>query len=106
MTFEYKIISGQRLYVSIDTDSGERFNIALLFDWSNMYGYYKFTATGAAENYAGVSVISLGDGYFHVEFDMATLTKVNGAPNSAITFLAFHSAWTDAAGHIYNVQFS
>ena len=94
LSFDYNIVDG------------ERFNIALMQDWSNYFGYYKFNATGAAEAYAGVTTEVLEDGYIRVTFDMATLTKVAGAPTNVIDFLLVYGAWTDANGYIDNVQFS
>lgn len=94
LSFDYKI------------DSGERFNIALLCDWSNFYGYYKFTANGAAEAYSGVSYTVLNNGYIRVTFDVAALTKVSGNPTNTLMHLLLHGSWTDATGSITNIQYS
>ena len=94
LSFDYKI------------NSGERFNIALLCDWSNYYGYYKFTANGAANAYAGVSYTVLGNGYIRVTFDMAALTTVAGTPTNTLSLLYLHGSWTDATGSITNIQYS
>ena len=93
ISFDYKILSG------------ERFNIFLGTDWSNYYGLYKFVATGAAQNYAGVTTEVLEDGYIRVTFDVAALTTKVGTPTSVIKFLFIRGDWTDANGYIDNVQY-
>ena len=94
LSFDYKI------------DSGERFNIALLCDWSNFYGYYKFTAAGAAEQYSGVTCTMLSNGYIRVTFDIASLNKMTGSPADTLKILYLHGSWTDATGSITNIQYS
>ena len=94
ISFEYKIVDG------------EKFNIALLPDWSNFYGYFAFGVDGANETYAGVTTEKLEDGYIRVTFDMASLTKVSGTPTAEIDFLYIRgSDWSNANGYIDNVQF-
>ena len=95
ISFEYRITSG------------EYFHIALMPDWSNFYGYYQFTASGAASNYDGISCEILSDGYIRVTFDMAALTKIAGTPSAQIDFLYFRGGdWSDAAGYVDNISFT
>ena len=93
VTFDYKV------------DNGAFFNVALMPDWSNFFGYYAFTATGAYTTYAGVSTEVLADGYVRATFDMAALTKVSGTPTTAVDFLFVRGDWSDVNGYIDNLQF-
>lgn len=95
VSFEYKI-----------TD-GEKFNIALLPNWSSYFGYFSFGASGANEEYTGVTTEVLNDGYIRVTFDMAALTEIHGTPSTAIDFLYIRGEdWTNANGFIDNVTFA
>ena len=59
----------------------------MLGDWSNYYGYYKITAEGSlGENYDGISLTYLSDGYFRVTIVLSELTKVNGTPTTISLF--------------------
>ena len=59
----------------------------MLGDWSNFFGYYKLTAEGSlGENYDGISLTYLSDGYFRVTVVLGELTKVNGDPTTISLF--------------------
>ncbi|MBR5570651.1 MAG: DUF4091 domain-containing protein [Oscillospiraceae bacterium] len=92
VSFEYKVISG-------------RFNIALMSDWQNFYGYFAFNAEGNVDSYDGVTVEPLEDGYIRVTFDMAALTKYTNTPTAVLEFLYIRGDWSDATGYIDNIQF-
>ena len=94
VSFEYKVVDG------------ERFNLALMKDWSSFYSYYAFNATGAIENYAGVTTETLEDGYIRVTIQVAELNKVNGSPDGVIDFLYIRGDWSDADGYIDNVNYT
>ena len=95
ISFDYKI-----------TD-GEKFNIALLCDWSNYYGYYAFNAKGSIGTYNGVTTTRLDDDYVRVTMNIAELTALGNTPNGIIDFLYIRGGeWSDANGYIDNVQFS
>ena len=90
LSFDYKVTSGT-------------FNLALMPDWDNYYGYFAFDAGGDVDPYDGVTVENLDDGYKRVTFDLAALTKYSGSPSKALTFLYIRGAWTDATGVIKNI---
>ena len=92
VSFEYKVISGT-------------FNIALMSDWQNFYGYFAFDAEGNVDPYDGVTVEPLDDGYIRVTFDMAALTKYTNTPTAVLEFLYIRGNWSDATGYIDNIQF-
>ena len=94
LSFEYKITAG------------EKFNIALLPNWSAYFGYFEFVATGANGTYNGVTTEVLSDGYIRVTFDMDQLTKMAGTPSTVIDFMYLRGGWSDASGYIDNVQFT
>ena len=93
ISFEYKLTDGQQ------------FNIGLMPDWSNFFGYFTFNAEGNVYAYDGVTTQKLSDGYIRVTLDMAALTKYSGNPSTAIDFLFIRGAWSDANGYIDNVCF-
>ncbi|MBO5867323.1 MAG: metallophosphoesterase, partial [Oscillospiraceae bacterium] len=93
ISFEYKLTDGQQ------------FNIGLMPDWSNFFGYFSFNAEGNVYAYDGVTTQKLSDGYIRVTLDMAALTKYSGNPSTAIDFLFIRGAWSDANGYIDNVCF-
>ena len=92
VSFEYKIVSGNQIAM------------VLMPNWDNFYGYFELDAEGS-KKYDGVSYEMLADGYIRVTFDMDALTKVSGAPTTAIDFMFFRGDWTDASGYIDNVQY-
>jgi hypothetical protein len=91
LTFDYKITGG------------EAFNISLNSNWDNYYGYFAFNANGNIDPYEGVTCEALENGYIRVTFDMATLSKFSGTPNTVLEFLYVRGAWTDATGEIINI---
>ena len=93
LSFDYKVLSGT-------------FNISLNPDWDNAFGYFAFDANGNVDPYDGVTLETLEDGYTRVTFDLAALTKYNGNPGKALSFLYIRGAWTDATGYIDNIQFT
>jgi hypothetical protein len=93
LSFDYKVASGT-------------FNISLNPNWDSAFGYFAFDGNGNVDPYDGVTVELLDDGYYRVTFDMNSLTKYNGAPSTAISFLYIRGAWTDASGYIDNIQFA
>ena len=79
------------------------FHIALLPDWNNFYGYFKFDANGAGGTYAGIVTRKLGDGSIRVYVDMDALTAITGAPSKVLTMLFVRGNWTTANGTISNI---
>ena len=75
-------------------------NFMLGDGWSNFYGYYRVNANGSlAENYAGITISNLEDGYIRLTIDLSQLTKVNGTPTQ-INLIYIHGSWTNAEGYI------
>ena len=91
MTFDYSI------------ESGEYFHIALMPDWNNFFGYFKFDANGASGNYAGVVTQKLADGSIRVYVDLTTVTTMTGTPSNVVTMLFVRGNWTTANGTISNI---
>lgn len=79
------------------------FNIALMPDWDNSFGYFAFDANGNIDPYDGITCEKLENGYIRATFDMAKLTKYSGSPAKVIEFLYVRGNWTDATGEITNI---
>ena len=94
LTFDYKI------------DNDGYFHIALLPDWSNYFGYFKFDTNGVVGNYAGVTTEKLSDGNVRVTVDMAALTTMVGHPSKVLTILYVRGGWSTANGTISNIHLS
>ncbi|MBR5570646.1 MAG: DUF4091 domain-containing protein [Oscillospiraceae bacterium] len=90
MSFDYSITSGS-------------FHIALLPDWSNYFGYFKFDANGEVGDYPGVLAQKINDTTWRVYFDMTQVTTIAGAPSPVITMLYVRGDWTSANGSISNI---
>ena len=90
VTFDYKVTAGT-------------FNIALLPNWENYYGYFAFNENGNVDAYDGVTCKDLGDGYYRVTLDMDALTKYSGNPTPVIELLYIRGNWSDATGEITNI---
>ena len=90
LSFDYKIDSGY-------------FHIALLPDWNNFYGYFKFDVNGASNTYAGITTRKLDNGYIRVYVDIPALTTVTGTPSAVVTMLFIRGNWTTANGDITNI---
>ena len=68
--------------------------------WNNFYGYYRVNANGSlGDNYAGVSISYLSDGYFRVTLVLSELTKVNGTPTK-INLFYIRGNWSNAEGYV------
>ena len=94
ISFEYKI-----------TD-GSHFQIALLPDWNNFYGYFKMMADGPEGAYDGMTWETLEDGYIRVNFDISALTRMTGTPAATISMLFINGSYSTANGYIDNVQYT
>ena len=93
ISFEYKIISG------------EKFNIAALPDWNNFFGYVACYASGYLGSDPGVSYQVLPDGYIRVTMDLTKMTTMHGTPTNVIELLYIRGSWSDANGYIDNIQY-
>lgn len=93
VSFEYKIISG------------EKFNIAVLPNWSSYYGYVACYASGYRGSDPGVSFQVLPDGYIRVTLDLAKMTTMSGTPTNVIELLYIRGSSSDANGYIDNIQY-
>ena len=94
ISFEYKVVDG------------DKFNLALMKDWSNFYSYYAFNATGSVQNYTGVTTETMVDGYIRVTIQIAELNQVTGSPDGVIDFLYIRGDWSDVNGYIDNVSYT
>ena len=89
VTFDYKVTG--------------TFNIALMPNWENYYGYFAFNENGTVDTYDGVTFENLGNGYIRVTMDMAKLNKYSGNPSTTIDFLYVRGNWSEANGEITNI---
>ena len=92
-SFEYKI------------ESGEAFNIALMPNWNEYFGYFAFNAQGSVDPYAGITCQVMEDGVVHVTMDMTAVTKYVGNPSKVIDFVYLRGNWTNASGYIENIDY-
>ena len=93
LTFDYKI------------ESGDNFNMALMPDWENYFGYFAFNAEGSVDPYNGITCQKLEDGAIRVTMDMTAISKYSGRPSKIIDFFYIRGDWTDASGYIANIQY-
>ncbi len=95
ISFEYCITSGTELLVALRKDS----------DDNNKYGQFSLTATGEKEDYAGITVTSLGNGYNRVVITLDEITKTTGTPpaKAELNVLSFQRQ-SSAAYYYANVQ--
>ena len=91
ITFDYKL------------ESGTKFNVALMPNWDNYYGFFEFDVNGAVDSYDGITCENLENGYIRVSFGMEELQKISGTPSATIEFLYIRGEWTDANGEISNI---
>lgn len=73
--------------------------------WLDYYGYFILFANGNfAEDYNGVSIKLLEDGYYRVTFKLSLLDRVGGGSKENITgidlFYIRGEDWTDASGYV------
>ena len=89
---DFKFTTGNDTYANFILGDG----------WSNYYGYFKVYASGAlAENYDGVSIARLPDGYYRVTLVLSQLTKgQNPEIVEKINLLYVRGSWTTASGYI------
>ena len=96
----YSLTDVVTMDIKFTSDSSTHYAFALLDNWSTFFGYFNLYGNGTlGEQYAGVSMRPLDDGYYRVTFDLAQLTKKTGEPAS-VAILFAHSTWTDASGYI------
>ena len=94
VSFSYKI------------ESGEKMNIVILDNGGGGYGNYRFQATGAFENYNGITCQEGENGEIDVVIDLTKATKIwNNKPDTVNHFLIYGS-WTDADGYVDNIIFA
>ncbi len=93
ISFDYKIMSG------------EKFNIAVLPNWSNYYGYVACYASGYLGSDPGVSYEVLSDGYIRITLDLSEMTTMSGTPTNVIELLYIRGSSSDANGYLDNIQY-
>ena len=87
------------------TSSAETYvHFMLSHGWNDYLGYYKLFADGRLEeNYSGVSVSTLEDGYYRVTVVISELNKVGGGSIENITdinMFYIRGNWSDASGYV------
>lgn len=110
--FYYLAQSSAWNYVSFDyklKGSGELAAILRGSSWTKYYGDFRLTKEGEKTDYAGITTEKLEDGYIHVIFDIAQLTRTacmdnrNDAPED-IALIDIFGAWTTVNGYIDNIH--
>ena len=110
--FYYLAQSGAWNYVSFDyklKGAGELAAILRGSSWTKYYGDFRLTKEGEKIDYAGITTEKLEDGYIHVIFDIAQLTRTacldnrNDAPED-IALIDIFGTWTTVNGYIDNIQ--
>lgn len=80
---------------------GKHINFMLGDGWDEYFGYYQVNDNGTlAQQYDGVSIDPLEDGYVRVTLVLSELTKAQGgtAPSTEINMLYVRGGWSDANG--------
>ena len=94
------------IYVDFKFTSSAETYVHFMFShgWSDYLGYYKLFADGRlAENYNGLSVTTLDDGYYRVTVVISELNKVGGGSIDNITdidLFFIRGSWSDASGYV------
>ena len=91
LVFDVKFTSGEGTYL----------NVCLLDEsWANYLGYFEIYSEGnLTENYDGVSIQTLSDGYYRITINLAQVTKKVGDP-ATIDILYIRGGYTTASGYI------
>ena len=90
INIDFKFTSASDTYVNFILGDG----------WNNFYGYFKVNASGSlANNYAGVSITNLEDGYIRVTLVLSELTNVTGTPEK-INLFYIRGNWSTASGYV------
>ena len=95
MIIDFKFTSGSdtKIYFMVGDNRGS---------WDYYYGYYAINFDGTLEdNYSGVSIQTLEDGYYRVTIVLSELNIGVGIENiEKINLLFIHTEWTTASGYI------
>ncbi|MBR5570782.1 MAG: metallophosphoesterase family protein, partial [Oscillospiraceae bacterium] len=92
--FDYRITNGGKIAVVLMDDNGRDY-----------FGKFYFAASGATENYAGVSTLLRADGYTKVSFDIAQLAKHSGTAPDKIAAIKILGADSTATGYADSATF-
>ena len=94
MHVDVKFTSASDTYINIMIGNG----------WENWLGYYTVYARGIlGENYNGVTLYSLEDGYYRIMFNFAQMDKLGGGSFENITqinLVYIRGNWSNASGYV------
>ena len=95
-------LSAGSMYIDLKFTSASDTYINLMLGdgWSNWFGYYVVLSNGTLEqNYNGVSIYSLEDGYCRIRFNFAQITDIHGTVEK-IDLVYIRGDWSTASGYI------
>ena len=92
--FDYRLTNNGQIAVVLLDDNGTDF-----------YGKFYFNASGAVENYAGVSTIIRADGFVKATFSVAQLAKHSGVTPNKIAAVKIIGSESTATGYADSATF-
>ena len=98
-----------KVYFEFYIDGNDYFNIVILNNWSNGYGYFQLDNNSVGTPYNGVEVIARDDGWKAVTimFNAVSDNKVfGGSRPETVDMIYIRGSWTTATGFIDHLEFS
>ena len=98
-----------KVYFEFYIDGSDYFNVVILNNWSNGYGYFQLSNSSVGSPYNGVEVTSIDDGWKAVTimFNAVADSKVFGDSRpETVDMLYIRGSWTTATGFIDHLEFS
>ena len=98
-----------KVYFEFYIDGSDYFNVVILNNWSNGYGYFQLSNSSVGSPYNGVEVTSIDDGWKAVTimFNAVADGKVfGGSRPETVDMLYIRGSWTTATGFIDHLEFS
>lgn len=95
-------VSTGSLVIDYKITSGNHFNIMFGDGWNIYFGYYEINDSITSDNYNGIMVTKLNDGYTRLTITFSKLTKSNLADQKPvnISLIYIRGSFTDASGFI------
>lgn len=98
-----------KVYFEFYIDGDDYFNVVILNNWTNGYGYFRLDNSSVGSPYNGVEVTSMDDGWKAVTimFNAVADSKVfGGSRPETVDMLYIRGNWTTATGFIDHIEFS
>jgi len=100
---EYKVATDS-IKVDVKFVSDDEKHINIMFfdgtDWDNYFGYFELSPKSKTDDYKGVTVEKLDDGYIRFTFKLSELETITGNAPSVVKGMYLRGDWTDASGYI------